>query len=264
MKKFLLTLVAGFILIPVFPQLSTRENDAAVIKLGTRPVAGDFSLTFGLPITSGNTADLSILNTLQSGDFITFKMYNSPSFAFRAGVKLFKESESASGDLVDLATNANDGSYEYKENDREYIIAPGIEKHFGSSNIFDVYTGLDLFIGFGRYTEIQNQTYNTGDYDNYKLTSTNLVLGAGPVIGVSMFVAQLPISIGIEYGVNIKYSTEGKNHYETESRVGGTSTSQDYFTSNLIPGTYSKLKQGSMGINTNENVRVVLNIYFGK
>lgn len=263
MKKLLFTLVAGFILIPAFSQLSTRENDAAVIKLGTRPVAGDFSLTFGLPLTSGSTADLSIINSLQSGDFITFKTYLSSSLAFRAGIKLYKDSESASGDLIDLVTDTDNGSFEYKENNREYIIAPGIEKHFNASNIFDVYTGIDLFVGFGKYTEIQNETYANDDYDNYKLSSTNLVLGVGPVIGVSMFVAQLPVSIGLEYGVNIKYSTEGKDHYETETKVGGTTSSQDYYTSDRIPGTYSKLKQSSMGINTNENVRIVLNIYFG-
>jgi hypothetical protein len=190
-------------------------------------------------------------------------MYKSSSLAFRAGIKLYKESESASGDLIDLLTDTDNGSYEYKQNDREYIIAPGIEKHFNASNIFDVYTGLDLFVGFGKYTEIQNQTYANDDFDNYKLSSTNLVLGVGPVVGVSVFIAQLPVSLGLEYGVNIKYSTEGKDHYETESRVGGVTSSQDYYTSNVIPGTYSKLKQSSMGINTNENVRIVLNIYFG-
>ena len=236
MKKLLVTLVAGLmVIIPAYSQLSTRQNDAAVLNLGTRPVAGDFSLTFGLPFTTGTTADLSIINSLRSGDFITFKMYKTSSVAIRAGIKLYKESESASGDLIDLVTDTDNGSSEYKVNDREYIIAPGIEKHFNAANIFDVYTGVDLFVGFGRYTEIQNETYANDDYDNYKLSSTNLVLGLGPVIGVSVFIAQLPVSLGLEYGVNIKYSTEGKNHYETESRVGGVTTSQDYYTSTYIP-----------------------------
>jgi hypothetical protein len=43
------------------------------------------------------------------------------------------------------------------------MIVPGIEKHFSNSNIFDVYTGADLFLGFGKDKEVSSTTNRDGE-----------------------------------------------------------------------------------------------------
>jgi hypothetical protein len=265
MKKTAFIIAAGLLLSSTsFAQLSQRVNDAETFKLGNRPTSGDFALTFAMPITSGGVADLSIKNTLSSGDFITGKYYLSSDLAIRGAIKLFKQSEKVKGDLVVPGTGNADGSREIKDSYREYTLAPGIEKHFSASNIFDVYTGGDLLIGLGRDVMINNSEDATGDYSNNKTTSSHLILGLGTVIGVSVYVAQLPVSVGIEYGINFKYTNEGKTHIESETSAGGTVTTMDYYTSDLITGDFSKVSNSRVGINTNNNVRIVLNIYFGK
>ncbi|HYW95279.1 MAG TPA: hypothetical protein VE870_06820 [Bacteroidales bacterium] len=265
MKKSAFVTMAALLLSSItFAQLSERQNDATSIKFGTRPTAGDLALTFALPVSGTGIADLSLENTLASGDFITMKYYFRNDLALRGAIKLSNNTQKANGDLIDLATNTDNGSREIKDSRKEYLIAPGIEKHFGTKSLFDMYTGADLLVGFGRNVFVNNQTDPTGDYFNSKQTSTHMVVGLGTVIGVSVFIAQLPVSVGIEYGINFKYSNQGKTHYEVESQTGGVSNTSDYYTSTMLPGNYSSVKNSTFGIVNNEDVRIVLNIYFNK
>jgi hypothetical protein len=78
MRKFVFTLFAVILCTATsYSQLSQRENDASNFKLGTRPGAGDMSLTFGLDIGQGGVADLQVLNQLTSGDVLTFRRYTN-------------------------------------------------------------------------------------------------------------------------------------------------------------------------------------------
>jgi hypothetical protein len=266
MRKIVFTfLSATFLCGTVFSQLSTRENEATTLKLGSRPGAGDMALTFGLGVTGGGVADLPIVNQLVSGDILTFKSYTSSDMAFRLGVKLYKEATTDKGDLIDNAGGALETDL-YKHLTREFILAPGIEKHFSKSNIFDVYAGSDLYLGFKRHFDNSEVEYDNGDYARSKMTSNPLVLGLGGVVGVNVFIGQLPVSLGLEYGLNMKWTNEGKMKVKEEYSVGGVTDSQTYYVySNDVYGQrYSKLKTSDTEINTNSNVRIVLNIYFGK
>lgn len=59
-----------------------------------------------------------------------------------------------------------------------------------------------------------------------------------------------------------------KTHVESETKVGGVSTTQDYYTQtsngagNPDAFGYSKLKKRSTTWDTNSNLRVIVNIYF--
>ncbi len=265
MKKLMTAVFTALLLSSAtFAQLSERLNDAATLKFGTRPMAGNLALTFALPVSGSGIADLSLENALASGDFITMKYYLRNNLAFRGAIKLSTDSRRAKGDLVIPVSNTANGSREYKNSSKEYLLAPGIEKHFGAISLFDMYAGADLLLGFGQNLYIDNQEDATGDYSNFKSTSTHMVAGLGTVIGVSIFVAQLPVSIGVEYGINFKYSNEGKTHYVNESSTGGVVSSSDYYSSNIIGGQYSTLKNSTFGIANNEDVRIVLNFYFNK
>lgn len=265
MRKTVLTFIAVSVFAAsAFSQLSTRENYASSIKLGTRPGAGDMALTFGLDLSGGGSADLPILNQLIRGDILTFRYYSSDRTAIRLGVKLYKDASSISGDEVD---NTGDFLLSYKENSSssEYILVPGIERHFSQSNIFDVYAGADLYLGMRRDIYKVETEYDGGDFQKDKSVASPLILGLGSVVGFNVFIAQLPISLGLEYGINFKWTNEGKSKITHDEDFGGFSDSYEYFIQNGFPGTrYSKLSTKEFGINTNSNVRVILNIYFGK
>ncbi|MCD4724418.1 MAG: hypothetical protein K8R63_06195 [Bacteroidales bacterium] len=283
MKKFTTVFLLLFIFISsAFSQLSTRENEATNLKLGTRPVKGDFALTFGYDFIQDNTANLYGGNLLQGGDLLTFKAYIADGTALRIGVRLYKETYTHSGDVAPETTpiiplDPRD-EISVKRSAREYTIVPGIEKHFLKSNIFDVYTGADLYLGFGRKLYNSEISYTDGDYDNYQMTMSTTVMGLGGVVGFNVFIAQLPISLGLEYGLNLKWEFGNKTKISEDQRVGGTAASAEYdiawtdWASDVqnyqpapTPGTYyNKLKSNYFGMDTNQNVRIILNIYFGK
>jgi hypothetical protein len=265
MRKICLSLITVLLLsASVFSQLSTRENDATVLKLGSRPGSGDMALTFGIGLTSGGSADLPIVNQLTQGDILTFKYFASEGTAIRVGIKLYKDANSLKGDVVDINGDFVQSSLE-KYSSREYILAPGLEKHFSPGNIFDAYAGADLYLGFKRELLREEYEYDGGDYQKYKEISNPLVLGLGGVVGFNIFIAQLPVSIGLEYGLNFKWTNEGKTKATYDYDMGGTADSQEYYYNADDPAThYSKLSVSEFGINTNNNVRVVLNIYFGQ
>lgn len=270
MKKVLLLVALAFGFSSSYAQLSTRENDASVEKLGARPVKGDMALTFAIGTGKDSaTASLYKGNLLGAGDLLTFKKYLEDDMAFRLGVRLFKKSSTTKGVSADSSgfnTQPQFFEYNYKSNKREYIIVPGIEKHFNAGNIFDVYTGADLYLGFKKTVENKDdiKTNRAGDSQKSKMTTKNTVAGLGWIVGFNVFVAQLPISVGLEYGLNAKWDIGGKTKNEMESKVNGTTTSAEYFTLEGDNRQYDKVSKRSFGMDTNQNVRLAVNIYFGK
>jgi hypothetical protein len=251
-----------------FAQLSTRENCATNECLGARPTAGDMALTFAINIASDDTAGLPLENNLSSGSVLTFKKFKSSDVAYRIGIRLQKTSLNFKGES-DSITQANAGSAagiterEFKNSDRLYLLVPGIEKHFNPSNIFDVYAGADLHLGFERSVLIDNTTFQDGSIDNETAKRTRTVVGLGGVVGFNVFIAHLPVSVGLEYGWNARWRLGGKTKHETESRTGnGPTTSNEYFTHDSDTNVYTDLSRKEFAMDTNQNVRVTLNIFF--
>lgn len=270
MKKVLLMVALAFGISSSYAQLSTRENDVWVEKFGARPVKGDMALTFAIGTgKDSSTASLFKGNLLGAGDLLTFKKYLEDDLAFRLGVRLYKKSSTTKGVSADSSgfnTAPDFFEYTYKMNKREYVIVPGIEKHFSAGNIFDVYTGADLYLGFKKEVENNDDVKlnRAGDSQSSKLTTKNTVAGLGWIVGFNVFVAQLPISIGLEYGLNAKWDIGGKTKNELESNIAGTSNSAEFYTLPNDTKKYDKASKRSFGMDTNQNVRLALNIYFGK
>ena len=234
------------------------------------------ALTFALGLTNDTVAGLDIRNSLNPGDLLTFKYYNTNSVAYRIGIRLYKDSEKFKGEsdsLTQIIHNPNvpiSGPFitnkERKVSSREYNLVPGIEKHYNASNFFDVYAGADLYLGFKRDVSIDNEEYSNGDQNKEKMTTSSTVVGLGGVVGFNVFIAHLPISIGLEYGWNAKWTKGGKTKHVVDDKSGTTSTSETYYTSNTsiddFGGNYTKLSQSEFGMDTNQNVRLALNIYF--
>jgi hypothetical protein len=268
--------------------LSTRENEAIVAKLGARPVAGDAALNFVVPLVGlnrndGTEAGLFNGNLLGSGDLLTFKYYHTDNFVLRAGIRLYADNDRFSGDVLDDEPSGNEipvGGETFIEGinqDRAYVLALGAEHHFSNSNIFDVYTGADLLLGFNKNRQSMETEFLTEGDDPDQLartlmdTQTNsTVIGLGWVVGWNTFIAQLPISVGIEYGLSLKWVLGGKTKVTEEVDITNADASQsysiEYFTDDsAIEGVqFSDLSRRHFNMDTNQNVRLTFQIYFSR
>ncbi len=315
MRKFIL-LVAVACASSAMAQLTTREAAPNSYKLGAYPQAGDLSLMFSVfNITNFDSdddavSDFASVNSLGRGDLITGKYYWTDQIAFRVGIKLQREvSDKYSFDTdtsSELFTQDPDNigplngatiteEYSTKSVVRDWAIKLGIEKHFNSSNFFDVYAGTDLYLGLGKEKfelneTTANGTVGTGTTPDGFSTVENLTssrsftkVGLLPFIGVQMFVLDLPVSIGVEYGWDALWKFGGlwKNEIEI-TQEGFDATSGDpieesvsgtYYSDGLTPPTGARDISGTPGqngsagsssLNTNQNVKILLNIYFGR
>ncbi|HRH39637.1 MAG TPA: hypothetical protein PK760_14905 [Flavobacteriales bacterium] len=269
MKKTLLSVVLLGLCSVASAQLSTRENQDTRYKFGGRPVAGDMALVFGATINNpsfGDSADdtrsISVWNRMAQGNLITAKYYKTNDVAYRGGIRLYRNSRAYKGDLDSTAQVPNSlASVEYRNTSREYMLVPGIEKHFSSSNIFDVYVAGDLYLGFGRDKSVNSTTDRQGHTNSTTMTTPYKIVGLGGVIGFNVFVLDLPVSLGVEYGMSAFWQLGDKTHVEKEDASG----SYDYYTvgnDQFQNSGYSSVKQKYMTMNTNNQVRIVANIYF--
>lgn len=279
MKKSVLLIALAFGVSNVFAQLSTRENDASVEKIGARPKAGDMAFVYAIPLSNDSgKASLFKGNALQAGNLLTYKYYKSDDLVIRFGFRLMNENVSVKGTALDslgqynaspTAPYDNTATVKTKQKKRMYEIVPGVEKHFLSSNIFDAYAGADLYLGFGRDMTQTDIDYTGGDknYRTVKTPTTNV--GVGFITGFNVFVAHLPVSIGLEYGWNAKWTFGGIDKINSDVTAGTNTYSAEWREDNSSTSTttgikYSKLKRREFNAETNQDVRIVLHIYFGK
>jgi hypothetical protein len=251
-----------------FAQLSTRENEAEIVKLGARPVAGDMCFSLSYPILRDNTFGLKMnKNLLQYNDFITYRYYLTDKLVLKMGLMFWKSRARTAGTTIDTAKFAV-STNDYMVNDRQYSIIPGVEQHFSVGNIFDIWVGGNLNVGFGKNSNISNVELVNGDYNNYEEKRNTTLVGVGGAIGVNVFIAHLPLSIGLKYNFNSDWTFGGKWKVAESTKVGTTETDKEYFIQDEdardIPDAlqYDKLKRNLW--DTNQEIRVVLNIYFSK
>ena len=123
---------------------------------------------------------------------------------------------------------------------RRFRVSPGIAYHFSPKNILDVYVGATIPLG----VDAMNSVYETENYqvvtndatgthslqkyevkDNYNYNS--FTIGLGAFIGLQAFVADLPLSLGFEYGLTGMLRTNDKWYHEV---ADGEGNSQTYYT----------------------------------
>jgi len=285
-KVLLLAVLFSMTCVSAFSQLSTRENNDYVYRLSTRPKAGDAALQFVIPIVNLNANDngeagLYKGNSLFASDFLTYKYYHTDNTVIRAALRWTVDNAVSKGTAVDstglnpINEEANEIETDYKRlNSRDFAIAGGLERHFTNSNIFDVYAGGEVMLGLGKNKSVSEEEYFNGDKDFETRTTATRVVGFGLVTGFNVFVAELPISIGIEYGLTGKWVFGGTTKVEREQTVLGESESgeweeqetdafgDDDLNLNSQPQQYSDLSRRRFAMNTNHNVRLNINIYF--
>lgn len=250
-----------------FAQLSDRQNNPGKFKIGTRPVAGNLGVMIG-----GSMSDLqaafggdSTKNTLP---LLVFKYYKKDDMVWRLGLKINKKSKVRAGS-ADTSLLSNITRRDSSSMSSEFLLYPGIEKHFLNSNIFDAYLTASIPLGFLRETAEDNTDYVnpitlTNDYTRHSMSKFSFAYGIEASFGIQAFIADLPLALGLEMGLSgIGYRGE-KFKNEDESSVANVSTSQTYYTYKDDPMNvrYKKLKSNSYEMKG--TVRLTLSYYFAK
>ncbi len=253
-----------------FAQLSLRENDPATYKIGTRPIAGNMAFYIGLDAKT--VGDLfkkkedqeEKLITSTTFPLVNVKYYIDNNTVFRVGVSINKDKSVFSGkSSADTAAAAlKEGKS--KAVTSEYLLIPAIEKHFNTNNFLDAYVGVQALIGFVK--DSKDSSYTRVNGDSYKSTvkGNSPVYGLGAFVGVQAFIADLPLAIGLEYGINGKGYLGNKFKTATETTVGGVTTNVDTVTpaNGTFAGNYDKANGREFQINN--MVRVTLNYFFSR
>lgn len=237
-------------------QLSQGETYSTKIITGNRPTAGDWGLYMG--ISYSGTKD--ILNSWWTqGEeafglpLINLKYYITDRTELRVGVQYNGHSSTTDGtftiDYDDeyywmLAEDEHLGTRSIpnfeKESTRRFRLTPGVAYHFSPRNVLDVYVGANIPIGIdAEATTHETEEYElltneaTGNHSLHKLdvkhnsSYSSFVIGIGAYIGLQTFVADLPLAVGLEYGLTGMLRTNDKTyHVDTD----GEGNAQSYYT----------------------------------
>lgn len=207
LKLLLVALLCVAAMPTAMAQITEGNPTANTIRTGNRPEAGNFGLYLG--------ASSSMFESLFSEDItmkalplINFKYMSSDKLELRVGVELFRSMEKVKG-TIDLGESTTQD--QNLRSTRGYaMLYPGFAYHFSSKNILDVYVGAELPFGWNRYTYLgESEDYRT------KTTKSSFTIGLGAFIGVQAFIANLPLAIGIEYGLSSRLDTSLKYKSET-------------------------------------------------
>ena len=252
-KKVFLTaaLLCAFSLAS-FAQLTTGEPSAKKIRTGNRAQAGDFGLYIGFPINN-------YVDDIKYGDLVPFPIVNLKFFALdqlevRASIDAKAYSQKAMGKLMTTDKKLGEG-----QSSGHFLVLPGVAWHFAKSNIVDVYAGAELPIGWsGAKQKMVDETA-----DSEAIVAKNACsLGIGAFIGLQFFIANLPVALGVEYGLSSQFDL-GLKYKNTMTSAG---TTQVFYTSDIngslvTPANqFEKLeaKRGNLG----QQVRLTLSYYF--
>lgn len=228
-------------------QLTTGVSSSKTIRTGNRAEAGDCGIYAG--------ATLNLSDEVTPLPLINFKYMSSDNFEMRIGLEAAKTKEKLAGDI-------RQGENTITRDDQKYgkstlMLYPGFAYHFSKLNILDVYVGAELPLGWDASTSSTTAT----DYTS-KTTKRSFVLGLGAFIGLQAYIADLPLAVGVEYGLSSRLDTglKYKNEHTTNNQTTITYSPTNDFK--YVHGTdpYDKLKarRGEIG----SQIRLTLSYYF--
>lgn len=201
-------------------QISTGESTSQVIRTGNRAEKGDIGMYLGATttmfknITSANT-DFEAL------PLINLKYMFSDRVEGRVGIEWWKKSNST-----------ENKDYEMKTSESSIMFYPGVAYHFNRSNILDVYVGGEMPLGWG--------SNGTNDKeDDYYAHTFNFGLGA--FIGFQAYICNLPLALGLEYGVSLNYRHVSDGTFTSEGMTAPANYAKDVDGSKFLLGNQARL-----------------------
>jgi hypothetical protein len=258
LKKSVFAILAIFIAVNSFAQLSERTNDPGNFKFGTRPLAGDWGLNLQMYTTGAANFDAYFQNV----PIVNLQYYLTNELALRFGIQATKHKTVFAGEGYDTTVTVNTdlGKFSYKTSTREYMVYAGVEKHFALTNLLDVYVGGQIPLGFSGNTQLNDYTFNS--LANNELVRTNyFIYGMEAFLGLQVFLADLPIAVGVEWGI-AGYGKLFNSTYHSEQANGGPV--QNFYT---VPGNNTSPAYSSLDSRTfdmESMVRFRISYYFNK
>lgn len=245
-----------------YAQLSDRVNSPSTFKVGTRPLQGNMGLYFGLAY---NEIEYWFENDIEYTGLpiVSLKYYVTDNFVGRIGFQVSRKSEIAKG-LVDPLV---DGSLLTERNNvditSKFVLTPGIEYHFNSSNILDVYVGGLVAIGVSSEEFVDDSKYETGEYMLYKRTKSSINTGYEVFAGLQAFIADLPLAVGFDFGLAGMGHLKNKYKHESKLLVGGITSDQLYYTTDKDDPMNIRYRDlTSQDFKLQGNIRVTLTYFF--
>lgn len=226
---FAVLLILVFCSTKAFSQLSDRVNSPSTFKVGTRPVMGNYGLFFGIAY---NELEYWFDHDVEYNGLpiVNIKYYKTDKTVWRIGFQTSTTTEVTSGKID---TKINGGTLTEKkviDNSSRFTFYPGIEHHYTSSNILDVYMGYLIPIGWDRERYVDDEANGSTAYNNYSRTRTSLTYGFEAFVGVQAFIADLPLALGIDFGAAAMGHLFDKYKYKIASKAGGLTTDQTFYT----------------------------------
>lgn len=243
MKKFILMVALGLgVAGAAHAQISTGEVSSKVIRTGNRAQQGNFGLYLGA--TTDMFKAIGDDNVkIKAIPLINLKYMQSDNLEYRLGIEWFDKYESNTTDnnpvFNDEGEETGTKSITNSESESRFMFYPGVAYHFSNKNLLDVYVGGELPIGWGTKGNHQD---DEGD------TASMFRIGLGAFVGLQAYIANLPLALGVEYGISTVY-----NHFGT-----ATTNTQGYEIANIAKDqSANRWKLGNQ-------VRVTLSYYFNK
>lgn len=272
MKKVLLTLALCLSFIG-FAQAQLSEGEVVTSKIatGNRPQADDWGIYFGPSYSEIVDLIKSANADFESFGFplINLKYYATDRLEIRAGIQYNGTTSKSNGTYQQTYYLNADGVTQNipvtdNRHNRRFRISPGVVYHFSPTNILDVYVGTSIPIGFdGQEVVYQSQMYlnQNNTLSQYPLLNNSsynsFVIGINSFIGLQAFVADLPLSLGFEYGLSGLLRTGQKVYHQVTDPQG---VIQSYYTpvGNAQQFTQFDSKKYYMG----SDLRFTISYYF--
>ena len=217
-------------------QITTGESTSKVIRTGNRAQAGNFGIYFGgttdmfKNIFDGN-AKFSAL------PLINLKYMGTDQLEYRLGLEWWNKTTSSS-ETVDGGEEGGKTTYDSSNGESSFMFYPGVAYHFNNKNLLDVYVGGELPFGFA------GSSFDMGETDG---SANSFRIGVGAFIGLQAYIANLPVALGLEYGISSLYNTVSNGSYTQDNMTIPTYMGEDISSSKWTLG---------------HQIRITLSYYF--
>jgi len=270
MKLYRIVLIILLLPLPFVAtaQLSDRVNNPTTLRVGTRPIQGNMGVYFGM--SYNDIKDL--LETEDDYEYagiplVSLKYYVTDRWVARLGFQTYKESEIIKGEVDPALSPRLYTERNFTDITGRYLFSPGVEYHFTSTNLLDIYAGGLLPFGVRTEEFTDDYRYSTGEYQLYTRTKKTFAYGYEVFIGLQAFVADLPLAFGLDFGAaGLGYMKDKYKHANYVS-VGGITSEQIYYTTEKDPANADPNKKGGTGLVkyrdlTSQNFRLDGNVRF--
>ena len=192
-------------------QITTGESSSRVVRTGNRAQAGDFGLYLG-----GTSTIFKNFDNMDNFDFlplINVKYMFTDKVEGRVGIEWWRESNTSEVKVPNYNEEGEEDGSETVENtnfESSMMFYPGIAYHFSNTNLLDVYVGAELPIGWGSYG-------SEDDEDEYKTSQFRFGLGA--FVGLQAYIGNLPLALGVEYGISTLYNSTSDGTLTKDGRT---------------------------------------------